>query len=144
MAEPDAIGNCYRVGKLKVPLMKMTVLVLLGFSLSLVVSAAECDSTIQISEDKSHDRTVIKNVSGQAIVAYVLRGGKSNSQRGVTTRTYSGSFSGEDSLGVGESMELGGVEVASQVLSVEYVRFADGWHCGNVPPEVRRPSGSQK
>ncbi len=144
MDESDAVGNCYRVGKLKVPLMKIAVLVLLGFSLSLVVSAAECDSAIQISEDKSHDRTVMKNVSDQAIVAYILRGGKSNSQRGVPTRTHSGSFSGEDSLGVGESMELGGVEVASQGLSVEYVRFTDGWHCGNAPPEVRGPSGSQK
>ena len=51
----------------------------------------------------------------------------SKSQDRSPTRTYSGSFSGEDSLGPGQSMEIGKADAASKELSVDYVRLGDGW-----------------
>ena len=52
--------------------MRIAVLLCLSFCLSFAASAAECDSAIQIIEDKKKGQMVIKNISGKPIVAYVL------------------------------------------------------------------------
>lgn len=111
-----------------VSIIKITALVSLTLSLPLVLSAAECDSILQISDDESQCQTVIENVSARVIVAYVPDGAKPNagSETSTHTRTYTGSFSVEDSLDVRESMEIGDSETGSPELSVAYVRFADG------------------
>ena len=121
--------------------MRIAVFLYLFIALSFASSAAECDSAVQIIEEKG--QLVIKNVSGKPIVGYFLSSVKSESQ-GSATRTYSGRFSGEDSLGPGQSMEIGKADIASKELSVDYVRFVDGWQCGEVPPEVRTTEPIEK
>ena len=54
---------------------------------------------------EKNGQLIIKNISGKPIVAYVLTS-INKSQDGSSTRTYSGKFSGEDSLGPGQSMEI--------------------------------------
>ncbi len=122
--------------------MRIAALLCLSFALSFALSAAECNSAIQIIEKKG--QLIIKNISGKPIVAYVLTSVNSKSQDGSPTRTYSGSFSGEDSLGAGQSMELGEADAASKELSVDYVRFANDWRCGEKPPEVRAAESTKK
>ena len=83
--------------------MRIATLVCLSFAVSFgalpfALSAAECDSAVQIKERNS--QLVIKNISGEPIVAYVLTS-HSKSRDGSATRTYSGTFSGEDSLAAG-------------------------------------------
>ena len=121
--------------------MRIAALLCLIFALPFTSSAAECDSTVQIIE--AGGQLVIKNVSGKLIVGYFLTNAQSKSQESAT-RTYSGKFSGEDSLGAGQSMEIGKADIASKELSVDYVRFADGWQCGDAPPEVRAAEPIQK
>ena len=50
--------------------MRIAVLLCLSFCLSFAASAAECDSAIQIIEEKG--QLIIKNISGKPIVTYVL------------------------------------------------------------------------
>ncbi len=122
--------------------MQTAALLCLSFGLSFAASAAECDSAIQIIEEKG--QLIIKNVSGKPIVAYVFTSVNSKSQDGSPTRTFSGTFGGGDSLGLGQSMEIGKAEMAPKELSVDYVRFADGWRCGEAPPEVRSSESTGK
>ena len=81
---------------------------------------------------EKNGQLIIKNISGKPIVAYVLTS-INKSQDGSSTRTYSGKFSGEDSLGPGQSMEIGKADAAPKELSVDYVLLADGWRCGEAP-----------
>ena len=86
---------------------------------------------------------IIRNISGKPIVGYFLTNAQSKAQESAT-RTYSGRFTGEDSLGPGQSMEIGKADITSKELSVDYVRFADGWQCGEVPPEVHATEPIEK
>ncbi len=122
--------------------MRIAALLCLSFALSFALSAAECDSAIQIIEKKG--QLIIKNISGKPIVGYVLTRVNSKSQHGSRTRTYSGTFGGEDSLGPGQSMEIGKADAASKELSVDYVRLGDGWPCGEATPDVRSAESSGK
>ena len=122
--------------------MRIAVLLCLSFGLSFAASVAECDSAIQIIEKKG--QLIIKNISGKPIVAYALTSGNSKSQDGSPTRTSSGTFGGGDSLRPGRSMEIGKADIAPKELSVDYVRFADGWRCGEVPLEVRSTESTGK
>ena len=122
--------------------MRVAVLLCLTFGLSFVLSATECDFVIQITEDNKKGQMVIKNISDRPIVAYVLTSVNSKSQDGSPTRSYYGSFSGEDSLGPGQSMEIGKADAASKELSVDYVRLGDGWRWGEATPEVRSAESS--
>ena len=122
--------------------MRIVSLLCLSFSLSFALSAAECDSAIQVNEKKG--QLLIKNISGKPIVGYVLTRVNSKSQHGSRTRTYSGTFGGEDSLGPGQSMEIGKADAAPKELSVDYVRLADGWRCGEAPSEVRSTESTRK
>ena len=123
--------------------MRIAGLLCLAFALPFVLSAAECDFAIRISEDKNKGQMVIKNISDRSIIGYVLTSVNSN-QDGSPTRTYSGSFSGGDSLAPGQSMEIGKADTVSKELSVDYVRFGDGWRCGEAPPKVRSAESSGK
>ena len=124
--------------------MRIAELLCLAFALPFVLSAAECDFAIRIIEDKNKGQMVIKNISDRSIVDYVLTSVNSKSQDGSPTRTYSGSFSGEDSLASGQSMEIGKADTASKELSVDYVRFGDGRRCGEATPKVRSAESSGK
>ena len=123
--------------------MRIAALLCLSFAFPFALSAAECDSAIQIIEKKG--QLIIKNISGNPIVAYVLTSVNSKSQDGSPTRTYTGSFSGDSKpLGPGQSMELGKADTASKELSVDYVRFANDWRCGEALPEVRGAESTRK
>ena len=126
--------------------MRIATLVCLSFAVSFgaltfALPAAECDSAVQITEKNS--QLVIKNISGEPIVAYVLTSHSKN-RDGSATRTYSGTFSGEDSLAAGQSMELGEADSASKELSVKYVRLANDWRCGEAPPEASTTESTEK
>ena len=126
--------------------MRIVILVCLSFAVSFgalpfALSAAECDSAVQIKERNS--QLVIKNISGEPIVAYVLTS-HSKSRDGSATRTYSGTFSGEDSMAPGHSLELGEADSASKELSVQYVRLANDWRCGEAPPEASTTESTEK
>jgi hypothetical protein len=112
--------------------MKRPLIFFLFLTVSLAPLAGECDSSIQIIEEK--DQVMIKNVSDRPIRAYFIASKNSTATDGSETRTYSGRYSGKDSLDAGQSIEIGKPDVTSKELSVRYVRFADGWRCGEPPP----------
>jgi len=109
------------------------IALLLCFCLASAISlpGADCDSALRIREKKG--QLLVKNTSGQPITAYSVN---AKSQNGTVTRTYYGAYSGGDSLGPGRSIELGKADAAAQNLVVGYVRLADGWRCGEAPPEL--------
>ena len=109
----------------------MRTLILLWLTLlisAMALSAAECDSGA-IRTAKVKDQLIIFNNSSKPIVAYVLATAESKSKDGSPIRTYSGVFTGPDSLAPGSSMEVGKAD--SRLASVDYIRFADGSTCGN-------------
>ncbi len=112
----------------------MRIALLLCFCLAAAISlpGADCDSALQVHEKKG--RLLVKNTSGQPITAYSVN---SKSRDGAVNRRYYGAYSGGDSLGPGRSIELGKADVAAESLEVVYVRLADGWRCGEAPPEIK-------
>lgn len=111
--------------------MRMATFLCLSFALSTMQVTAECDSAIQIIEGES--QLIIKNISGKPIVAYALSS-VTKSKDGSPIRTYSGIYSGADSLGPGQSLEIGKAGIAPRDLSVDHVRLSDGWRCGPKQP----------
>lgn len=111
----------------------MRIALFLCFCLASAISlpGADCDSALRIREKKG--QLLVKNTSGQPITAYSVN---AKSQNGTVTRTYYGAYSGGDSLGPGWSIELGKADAAAQNRVVGYVRLADGWRCGEAPPEL--------
>jgi hypothetical protein len=118
--------------------MRIAALFCLCFAVPYGLGAAECNSVLQVIKVK--DRLVIKNTSENPIVAYSINSRESRSQDGSPTRTFEGAFGGEDSLGSGQSMEIGKADIAPTELSVDYVRFADGSQCGMAPSEQDKRS----
>ena len=118
--------------------MRIVAVLCLTLAVSLILSGAECDAVIQVVREKKTGQMAVRNTSDKALIAYVLAGG-TKSKDGSPTRTFSGVFSGQDSLAPGESIEIGKAEPESSKLFVDYVRFVDGWRCGDVAtPEGQR------
>ena len=105
---------------------------------SLILSGADCDAVIEVVREKKNGQMAVRNTSDKPLIAYVLASG-TKSKDGSPIRTFFGVFRGQDSLAPGESIEIGKAEPESTKLFVDYVRFVDGWRCGNVAtPEGKR------
>ena len=98
---------------------------------SLVLSGADCDSVIEVVRDGNDGQIAVRNISHKPLIAYVLVSA-AKSKDGTPIRTYSGVFSGQDSLAPGESMKIGKADPVSSKLLIDYVRFADSWTCGDI------------
>ena len=103
----------------------------LTLAASLILSGADCDAVIEVVREKKNGQMAVRNIYDKPLVAYVLANG-TKSRDASPTRTFSGVFSGQDSLAPGESMEIGKADPESSELFVDYVRFVDGGRCGDV------------
>jgi hypothetical protein len=121
--------------------MRLAILISLCCAVPCFSQGAACDSAAQIIE--ANGQLMIRNISDKSIVDYFIAETSSKSQGGKSTRTYRGTFTEGDSLGPGRSLEIGRADMAAAELSVDYVRFADRWQCGEAPPEgpvAQKPS----
>ena len=113
--------------------MRTSTLLCLTLLVSVMaLPGAECDSTT-VWTATAKDQLTIFNNSSKSIVAYVLATAESKSKDGSPIRTYSGVFTGPDSLAPGSTMDVGKAD--SRSISVDYIRFADGSTCGNAVTE---------
>ena len=112
--------------------MRTSILVLTLLVSAMTLRGAECDPTT-VRTAAAKDQLTIFNNSSKSVVAYVLATAESKSKDGSPIRTYSGVFTGPDSLAPGSSMEVG--QADSRRISVDYIRFADGSTCGNAVAE---------
>jgi hypothetical protein len=93
----------------------------------------ECSAALQIIE--ANGQLVVKNISDEPITAYRITKVRSRDRKQLGT--YEGNFVDGDGLGPGQSLEIARANPAGSELSVDYVRLAGGWQCGETPLEGR-------
>ena len=98
------------------------------------VFGADCNSALKITNrvDRNQRHFFARNASAKPVVAYTIA--ISEVKGKPPTRVFSGVFSGQDSLGVGKTLEIGVTAADTQFLPpvVDFVRLADGWTCGDL------------
>lgn len=104
---------------------------------------AECTSAIQVIE--ANGQLTARNTSDEPITAYRITRLRSRDRKEMGT--YGGSFSDRDDLAPGQSLVIGRASPAAAEYSVDYVRLANGWQCGEAPvegsPNQDSPSSSR-